>query len=68
MSFGTHCDSRRGYDYPRAFLKLISFALLDKIILVYLEKSWYLNVLNLPIQNISGIQTILTCTLRRISN
>ena len=30
MSFGTHCDSRRGYDYPRAFLKLISFALLDK--------------------------------------
>ena len=30
MSFGTPCDSRRGYDYPRAFLKLISFALLDK--------------------------------------
>ena len=30
VSFGTHCDSGRGYDYPRAFLKLISFALIDK--------------------------------------
>ena len=69
MSFGTPCDSRRGYGYPRTFLKLISFALLDKKKIFSLSRKILVSErIKFANSEYLRIQTILTCTLGRISN